>query len=486
MISLLKQGKANGILCWKVDRLARNSVDEGIIKYLLQKGVIQNIKASDRDWYPDDNVLLSAVEFGVATQYSRDLAKHIKRGLKDKAIHGNRPSIAPLGYLNSKYHEKGKECILVDPERFDLVRKLFDLVLAGKHTPLQVLRIATNEWKLTTRGFGSRPPKELSKSNTYRMLINPFYYGDYEYPQGSGNWYVGNHKPMITKAEYDQIQHLLEGKGHPRTDRKLTYVGLIHCPACGAYITGEEKWKKQQNGNIHHYTYYHCTKRVDKHCPQKAVEEKELERQILGFLSNIEIPQSFHEWAIEALKETNESEKVSRDHILKRQRQLYDQTIRKLDALLDLRLSGEITLDEYADKKTNLEKEKADLNRSINDTDSQMNAWIKLIEDGLSLAERAKREFEIGDPEARRSILASFGYNLFLKDRKLIITTEKPLSFVKEAASVVRDIQSRLEPPKTIADKQRIKESYSQSPPLWTTVKDVGTMLEGVYVPVLV
>src|SRR3989338_8461097 len=85
MINQIQKGKANGILCWKMDRLARNSVDEGMIKYLLQKGTVLNIKSSDRDWYPDDNVLISAVEFGFATQYSLDLAKHIKRGLRARA-----------------------------------------------------------------------------------------------------------------------------------------------------------------------------------------------------------------------------------------------------------------------------------------------------------------------------------------------------------------------------------------------------------------
>ena len=58
MILLIQSGKANGILCWKIDRLARNGVDEGTIKYLLQTGVIKNIRSMDRDWYPDDNAML--------------------------------------------------------------------------------------------------------------------------------------------------------------------------------------------------------------------------------------------------------------------------------------------------------------------------------------------------------------------------------------------------------------------------------------------
>ena len=73
MIDYIKAGKANAIICFKMDRLARNSVDEGIIKHLLQKGVIKNILATYREWNTDDHTLIWAVEFGTSTQYSRDL-----------------------------------------------------------------------------------------------------------------------------------------------------------------------------------------------------------------------------------------------------------------------------------------------------------------------------------------------------------------------------------------------------------------------------
>ncbi len=35
MIEFIKSGKANAILCWKIDRLSRNPVDEGLIKWML-------------------------------------------------------------------------------------------------------------------------------------------------------------------------------------------------------------------------------------------------------------------------------------------------------------------------------------------------------------------------------------------------------------------------------------------------------------------
>src|SRR3989344_3282559 len=262
MIEIIQKGKADGILCWKMDRLARNAVDEGTVKYLLQKEIIKNIKSTDRDWYSDDNSLLASVEFGVAPQYSRDLSKHIKRGLRARLESGFRPSIAPIGYKNSKYHEKGKEEILKDDERFPLMRKVFDLMLIGTYSVLELTRIANERLGLKRR-FGDQK-KKISKSNMYRILTNPFYYGTFEFPEGSGNWYQGKHKPIITKEEYDRIQVLLGNASRPRPKKHIfAFTGLMKCAYCGAYITAEEKFKYQKNGNVHRYVYYHCTKRID-------------------------------------------------------------------------------------------------------------------------------------------------------------------------------------------------------------------------------
>ncbi|MDO8591200.1 MAG: recombinase family protein, partial [bacterium] len=40
MLSRIQTGEAQGIICWKIDRLARNPVDGGQIQWLLQQGVI--------------------------------------------------------------------------------------------------------------------------------------------------------------------------------------------------------------------------------------------------------------------------------------------------------------------------------------------------------------------------------------------------------------------------------------------------------------
>ena len=46
MLERIKNGEANGILCWKLNRLARNPIDGGTISWMLQEGLIQYFPAS--------------------------------------------------------------------------------------------------------------------------------------------------------------------------------------------------------------------------------------------------------------------------------------------------------------------------------------------------------------------------------------------------------------------------------------------------------
>ena len=100
MMKRIELGEANGILCWKLDRLARNPIDAASVQWLLQESVITNIRTDGASYYPKDNVMMMGFEFSMATQYSRDLAKNTMRGLHAKAKRGEYPTIAPVGYLN--------------------------------------------------------------------------------------------------------------------------------------------------------------------------------------------------------------------------------------------------------------------------------------------------------------------------------------------------------------------------------------------------
>src|ERR1035437_3794222 len=60
VLKLITSGKADAIICWKLDRLARNFIDGGRVIDFLQKGIIKEIRTYEATHLPSDNVLLLA------------------------------------------------------------------------------------------------------------------------------------------------------------------------------------------------------------------------------------------------------------------------------------------------------------------------------------------------------------------------------------------------------------------------------------------
>ena len=463
MIKKIQKGKAQGIICWAVDRLSRNPEDFGKIQGMLQREEIRHIKTYDRDYYPSDNVLLAYVQFGMANQFIQDLSKNVKRGLRAKVEKGWLPSRAPLGYKNEKFAIKGYRRILKDSERFDLVRKMFDLILTGNYTAPRILDIAVNQW-----GLKNRWGQKIAPSSIYKTFTNTFYYGEFEYPINSGDWYPGKHTPMISRREYDEIQIILGRKGKPRPKRhSFAFTGLIKCGECGGAITAEKKIKRQKNGNVHRYVYYHCTKRKSINCSQKCIRKKDLEKQIEETLGNINIPPEFHEWAMGVLREENEKESEGRNAILSAQQKAYNACVKKIDNLIDMRAADEITEDEFKKKKREVLKEKSRFQELLNDTDNKVNNWLDKAEQFFNFARDASEEFKNGTLEKKKQILSCLGSNLVLKNKKLTIELEKSLVPIKQASQEVWRIHERLEPLKNRLNKKKIGQLYARNPLLY-------------------
>jgi len=195
LIEKFKKGKANGLLVWSPNRISRNSMDTGMIVYLMDLGKLVEVRTPNQTFRntPNDKFLLNLF-CSQAKLENDNKGIDVKRGLKRKAEMGWYPTYATLGYMHDPLKQKGEKEIIKDPERFDLVRKMFDLMLTGNYTPPKILEIATNEWGLRNR-FG----KKIARSTIYRIFADPFYYGKFEYPKNSGNWYQGKHEPMITE-----------------------------------------------------------------------------------------------------------------------------------------------------------------------------------------------------------------------------------------------------------------------------------------------
>ena len=123
MVGKLERREVDGVLCWRLNRLARNMREGGVIIDLLSSGAISEIITSEKTYKSGDSVLLMSVEMGMSTQFSIDLARDSKRGLLAKAERGWYPAYPALGYMSDTTKRKGERIVIPDPDRFSLVRK---------------------------------------------------------------------------------------------------------------------------------------------------------------------------------------------------------------------------------------------------------------------------------------------------------------------------------------------------------------------------
>ena len=64
---------------------------------------------------------------------------------------------------------------------------------------------------------------------------------------------------------------------------------MMTCKLCGSDICADEKYKKQQNGNVHRYVYYGCTKARGADCKCGYTEEKEILKQFEELIDKISL-----------------------------------------------------------------------------------------------------------------------------------------------------------------------------------------------------
>lgn len=474
LVRQLKGNKAQGIICWKLDRLARNPEEAGIILGMLKRGEIQHIITNEREYRPEDNSIISYVDFSMADQFTRDLGKNVKRGLDKKIELGWRSGNVPLGYLNSKTKLKGEQDIHNDPERFSIVKQTLHTMLTGNYSVPKLLEIVNNQLGLLTIATRRYPSRKIHLTHLYGILSNPFYYGWFPWRNadtGLIEWKKGKHEAIITPEEFDRIQFLIGRKGRPRPKtHKFAFTGLMRC-SCGGTITCEEKFKKQKNGNTHHYIYYHCGRKINPDCVEKSVELKSFNKQVDEILEKMTISEKFKSWAIKYLHEIGKKEAETFQTVLENKQKRLGQITEQMTNLALLFTSPDnrdhvmLSPEEYSRTKQPLMKEQIALEHDIQSQGEETRNWVELTEKTFNFACYARMWFAQGDLETKRAIFACIGSDLMLKDQKVLLNIHKPLQFIFENAKSAEKEISRVEPPKTVANKEE-KDIFDQKIPL--------------------
>jgi len=445
MIERINKGEACGIISWHPDRLSRNEIDAANITYALRTGVIKDLKFGSYGFTNDPTgIWMLQMALSQSQYYSAKLGTDVKRGLEKKLKMGWIPCEAKTGYLNYHNSENDINEIVKDPERFDLVRRMWDLMLTGNYNPTKIVDIANNDWGFTTLKRRKRGGGPLARSSIYAMFTNPFYAGVILY---KGVEWPGKHEVMITLDEFDQVQIQLGRKGKPRPKTHFfPFTGQIRCGVCGCRVTAETHSKIIKNTNrMKSFTYYHCThKKVG--CKQRNITKDKLEIQIEREINKINILPAFREWALEVVNRRSDQEIGDRTKIFQSQQKAINETQAELDSLLAMKLRSLIDDDEYLQKKQELKAKKAKLQEELNDTDHRADKWMELGERYFDFVTYAIKAFEEDDLQQKKEILAALGQNFVLKDEILKIEPNEWFIPIIERYPALEAKYQRLEP----------------------------------------
>ncbi len=272
MIRLAEAGKVQTVIVKDMSRMGRDYLKVGYytesffaerdIRYIAINDGVDSDKG-DNDFTPFRNLFNDF--------YARDTSKKIRAVMRAKGNAGEHLCTnPPYGYMKDPADKKKW---IVDEEAAEIVKRIFDLCIAGKG-PMQIAKLLTAEHILTVKAhYAQRAGKPLPEK--------PYHWdpksvaGILERPEYTGctvnfKTYSKSHKlkkrlhnvpenqrifpntqpAIIDEQVFARVQELRENKRRPakQAERQGLFSGLLYCADCGSklhFATGKNMTPQQ-------------------------------------------------------------------------------------------------------------------------------------------------------------------------------------------------------------------------------------------------
>lgn len=233
-----EKGVFQVVICWKIDRFARNRYDSAINKFKLKKNGVRLAYAKESIPDGPEGIILESVMEGYAEYYSENLSQNVKRGFYDSAL-----ELKTLGQRVLGLRKSPDDHFEIDPATAPLVRRIFEEYAAG--TPAKTIFTQLND-----EGYHTSTGGSFNKNSMRRIVQNEKYIGIYEYKDIR----VENAIPAIVDKDL--------------FDR------------CGQQMVGDSGTSK--NGNT--YYYYTCKGHRAHKCSKMRVQQDWIEQLVMDNL----------------------------------------------------------------------------------------------------------------------------------------------------------------------------------------------------------
>ena len=400
----------------KIDRGARNLWDWARIQDLVERGVEVHFAHDSVDLTSRGGRLSADIQAVVAADYIRNLRDEVHKGIVGRLKQGFCPWGAPVGYLD-RGKAKPKE---IDSIAGPLVALAFELYASGNYT------VATLRKELFERGLRSRKGNTISATQVSDMLRNPFYIG-LNLHRSTGVIYQGVHTPLISKALFDRVSDVFEGRGAARVvEHAFPYRRMVRCGYCGRFLTGE-----LQKG----HAYYRCH---EKTCPTKGIREEVIVRAIDEATQSMVLSRRTLK-ECEGLFAETKQRYLEATIARKQSAQLQLEALEhRLSRLMSGFLENVVDKEFFQETHATLLRERA----SLRDLISREDAEFRALEQTLFKCERMLRTLPLSDKrllqDELRALLKTLSSNLHATGKNVVVELREPFRQLSAGLRLLR------------------------------------------------
>lgn len=402
LLDRIIEGEAQGILVVHTDRLSRNFIEAGQIIKLIENKKLLEVRTPSNTYDSVQSLLYMGFDFVFASHYSRDLSVKVRAGNESKLLKGEYPSLAPLGYKNVP------NGIILHSQKAPLITRMFELYATGEYSLKALTKIMYLE------GLRTRLGNKVVKAVIYRMLTNPEYYGVI---RRNGEFYRGNHAPLISKQLFENVQEVLLGRNRTKKQTHFfTYRDFLSCHVCGCKLTATIKKGR--------YRYYYCTNGKGK-CTQhkKYLNENKVKQLLMKEFQKIKVDSELAELSLQVYLEDLKKSNHHQTDVINSLKKDIELISKKLDKLEDMLLEERISEDRYDAKRKKLKKEQIVIELDLKKLKKKTS--FPTLEPLYSVKEKIcnlEIMFNEGNDEVKRELLAGVLWNCTIADQKVHLT----------------------------------------------------------------
>ncbi len=268
MLKDSERGLFKAVICWKMDRFARNRYDSAMHKYKLKKNGVRIYYAKESIPDGPEGIILESVMEGYAEYYSENLSQNVKRGNYDSAL-----EFKTLGQRVLGLRKSSDDHFEIDPTTAPIVLRIFEEYAAGETAKDIYTRLNAEGYRTSRGGL-------FNKNSLRRILQNEKYIGVYSFKDIRVEGVI---PAIVDKELFDKAQAMI-AKHHrsPAAKRNVDFLltSKLFCGHCGEAMTGDSGTGKR--GTV--YYYYTCNGRRAHKCKKERAQKAWIEQLVVNEL----------------------------------------------------------------------------------------------------------------------------------------------------------------------------------------------------------